>query len=62
MPKKRLPKTLFIAWNYDDPEVPFLNESTDGNELVETGETIEAGVYELKEKVKLVNTTKVQKM
>jgi len=59
MAKKRLPKTLFIAWNYDGSE-PFKDHSEDPNLLAEKGKTIEVGLYELKKKVKLVNKTTIE--
>jgi len=58
MAKKRLPKKLFIAWNYDGNE-PFLDHCEDANLLAEKGDTVEVGVYELKKKVKLVNKTTI---
>lgn len=57
MPKK-LPKKLFMCWTTDDE--PFLDHSEDPNLLAEKGQTITVGAYELKEKVRLVNTTTVK--
>lgn len=60
MAKKKMPPKLFMAWNYDCSDEPFLAHSKDVNDLVESGETVEAGVYELTEVVKLVNKTTVE--
>ena len=60
MAKKRLPKTLYVAWNNDSPDDPFLDHTDDPNLIAEKGETVEAGLYELIEKVKLVNKTTVE--
>jgi hypothetical protein len=59
MAKKKLPKKLFMRWNTDTSE-PFLDHDEDANLLAEKGQTVEAGEYELKRKVKLINTTVVK--
>ena len=59
MAKKRLlPKKLFVRWNTFIDE-PFLEAQTKANDLAEFEETIEVGVYELKQTTKLKNTTMV---
>jgi len=59
MAKKRLPKTLFIAWNYDGDE-PWLDSTKHASLLAEKEETVEVGLYELKKTVKLVNKTTIE--
>lgn len=59
MPKKRLPKKLFMAWNYDGDE-PFLDHDEDAGLLAEPNSTREVGVYQLVKKVKLVNKTTIE--
>lgn len=59
MAKKRLPKKLFMCWNYDGSE-PFLDHSEDPDLLAEKGTTIVVGLYELKKKVRLINTTEIK--
>ena len=59
MKKRALPKKLFMCWNYDCPAEPFLDHSEDPDLLAEKGTTITVGLYELKKKVKLTNTTKI---
>ena len=58
--KKQLPKVLYAVWNYDSPDDPFFDHSDDPSLLAEKGETITVGRYELINKVKLINTTKVE--
>ena len=59
MAKKRLPKTLYVVWNYDGTDA-FLDCAEDAGCLAEENEAVEAGLYELIEKVKLVNKTTVE--
>ncbi|GAH53272.1 unnamed protein product [marine sediment metagenome] len=59
MTKKRLPQKLFMCWNYDCSSEPFLDHSEDPDLLAEKGTTITVGLYELKKKVRLINTTKI---
>lgn len=60
MAKKKLPQKVFMAWNYDSPNDPFLDHSDEADLLAEKGSTITVGLYELKRKVKLVNKTTVE--
>ena len=59
MPKKRLPKKLYMRWNYDHPDDPFLDHSEDPGLLSEIDDTVEAGMYELVKKVKITSKTTV---
>lgn len=59
---KELPKTLYITWNGEDGSESFLDPSEDPGLLLGQNRTVTAGVYELKEKVKLVSKTTVEKI
>ena len=49
---KKLPKELFVCWHEDRDEF-WLNAAESAEELAELGETIDAGCYVLKNKVKI---------
>jgi len=56
---KELPEKIYAEWNEDDPASPFLNVSDDPKEIAEQDEEKIVGIYELKQKVQLVNKTEV---
>lgn len=59
MSKAKLPKRIFIKWNDDTPDEPFLMAETDFRGLVDIGEKVKVGVYHLEKTVQLVNETQI---
>lgn len=58
---KRLPKRLFVRWQNEE-EDPFLQVDTSATRLLtveEIGEESDAGIYELKTRIKIRNKTEV---
>ncbi len=58
---RKLPKTIYGYWHNDgtQPSDEFLRTNDDPKELVDAGETLRVGVYELQGFVEVKNETRV---
>lgn len=54
---KKLPKTIYGHWNEEGTQDEYLRTDPEPASLVETGETLTVGVYELVGTAEVKNTT-----
>lgn len=59
MAKPKLPKKLFVRWKEEIGDGHFLLPATNIGDLDIVEETVNVGLYELKKKVKVTNTTTI---